>query len=144
MLIKPIPSIHFLLGLLAAAGLAACAGPRGARVHDEHHPGQSGAGLSGTSAQGGMMGGGMTRSHAGCGMMGTAGSQSACAMMGDSKAAGTGAMQPMDKGTMCSMYRGMRDAPDDQARQAMSDRLMPRMAPEMRQRHLEMMRQQCQ
>jgi hypothetical protein len=132
MLIKPIPSIHFLLGLLAAASLAACAGPRGPQVHDQHHPGQSAAGLSCMSAQGEMMGGGMTRSHAGC------------EMMGAGTAGNTGAMQPMDKGTMCSMYRAMRDAPDDQARQAMMDRLMPGTSAETRRRHMEMMRQQCQ
>jgi hypothetical protein len=53
-------------------------------------------------------------------------------------------MQAMDKGRMCSMYRGMQDAPDDQARQAMMDRLMPGMSPDTRRRHMEMMRQQCQ
>jgi hypothetical protein len=55
-----------------------------------------------------------------------------------------GAMQPMDKETMCSMYRSMRDAPNDQARQAMMDRQMKGMSREMRQQHMEMMRQQCQ
>jgi hypothetical protein len=145
MLTKPIPSTHFLLGLLAAASLAACAGPRVDDQH-QHHAGQSAAGSSGMSAQGGTMGGAMTGKHTGCGMMGaaTAANQSGCPMMGGSEAASTGAMQATDKGALCSMYRGMRDAPDDQARQAMMDRLMPGMSPEMRQRHMEMMRQQCQ
>jgi hypothetical protein len=38
----------------------------------------------------------------------------------------------------------MRDAPDEQARQAMMERQMQGMSPQMRQQHLDMMRQQCQ
>lgn len=146
MIIKPIPSIHFLLSLFAAASLAACAGPRGGPVHGQHQARHSGAGLSGTSSQGGMIGAGTTGSHAGCGMMGAgaAGNRPGCATMGDSKAAGPGAVQPVDQATMCSMYRGMQDAPDDPVRQAMMDRLMPGMPPETRRQHMEMMRQQCQ
>jgi hypothetical protein len=63
-------------------------------------------------------------------------------MMGGNKAAG--GMQHMDKEAMCAMYRNMRDAPTEQARQAMMDRNMQGMPPEMRQQHMEMMRQQCQ
>jgi hypothetical protein len=75
--------------------------------------------------------GAMTGSHAGCGMMGA------------NTAGCPGGMQ-QDKDAMCAMYRDMRDAPNEQARQAMMDRHMQAMSPEMRQHHMEMMRQQCQ
>lgn len=123
MLIKPIPSIHILAGLVAAASLVACANPSGGQDHGEHHaaqsenaaaPGSSGA----SSGQGGMMGG--------------------------TQAAGPGGMQHMDKEKMCEMYRSMRDAPNEQARQEMMDSQMQGMSPDMRQQHMEMMRQQCQ
>lgn len=127
MLIKPIPSIQILAGL-AAASLVGCANPSGGQDHGQHHAGQSvnstAPASSGTSpAQGGMTGGAMTGGQAGCGSAG---------------------MQHMDKDSMCAMYRSMRDAPTEQARQMMMDRQMQGMSPEMRQHHMEMMRQQCQ
>jgi len=64
-------------------------------------------------------------------------------MTGGGTAAGSGGMQPMHKETMCAMYRAMRDAPNEQARQAMMDRNMREMSPEMREHYLEMMPQQC-
>ena len=128
---KPIVLIRTLAALAAAAGLAACATPSGGQDHAGHHPDRSattmGAGSSGTvPAQGGMMGG----------MMGGG--------MAGSQAAGAGGMQQMNKEEMCAMYRNMRDAPNEQARQAMMDRHMQAMSPAMRQQHMEMMRQQCQ
>jgi hypothetical protein len=137
MLVKPIPSIHIVAGLVVTASLVACANPSGSGEHGGHHAGQpANATVPGPAgappAQGGMMGGGMTGSHAGCGMM------------GDSKAGCPGGMRQMDKETMCAMYRGMRDAPNEQARQSMMDQHMQAMSPEMRQQHMEMMRQQCQ
>jgi hypothetical protein len=137
MLITPIPLIRILVGLVATAGLVACANPPADQDHGEHHAGQSAdtaaQGSSGTSAaQGGMMGGSMTGSHAGCGMM------------GGSQTAGPGGTQHMDKEAMCSMYRNMQHAPNEQARQAMMDPNMQAMSPEMRRQHMEMMRQQCQ
>lgn len=50
----------------------------------------------------------------------------------------------MNKDAMCAMYRSMQNAPTEQDRQAMMERNMQGMSPEMRQRHMEMMRQQCQ
>jgi hypothetical protein len=136
--IKPIPSIHVLAALLAAAILAACANPRGDQNHGQHHPGQSATSAAtvpappgASSSQGSMMGGPMTRSHGGC------------SMMGGGRAA-PGGMQHMDKEAMCSMYRSMRDAPSEQERRTMMERNMQSMSPEMRERHLEMMRQECQ
>lgn len=150
MSIKPFLSIRTLAALAAAASLVACANPSGGQDHAEHHPGQSAdtaaAGSSGAPpAQAGMMGSGMAGSQGGCGMMG---SQAGCGMMGSSQAgsqaAGAGGMQGMNKEQMCAMYRSMRDAPNEQARQTMMDQRMQGMSPEMRQQHMEMMRQQCQ
>jgi hypothetical protein len=64
--------------------------------------------------------------------------------MGAGQSAGQGGMQHMDKDTMCATYRSMQTAPTEQDRQAMMDRNMQGMSPEMRQRQMEMMRQQCQ
>jgi hypothetical protein len=72
---------------------------------------------------------------------GTTGSAAGCGMMTDCAAAQG---QPMNKDAMCAMYRDMQNAPNDQARQAIMDRQMQGMSPEMRQRHMDMMRQQCQ
>jgi len=139
-----------ILTVLAAASLAGCASPSDEQRDGMHHMGQSTnatpSGSSGPSSQGGSAAGTMAASQGGCGMMGagTSGSGSDCGMMGDSKAGNPGAMPRTDKDAMCAMYRGMRDAPTEQARQAMMDRQMQGMSPEMRQRHMEMMRQQCQ
>lgn len=149
MLSKTIPSINILSGLIVMASLVACAAPPADQDHAQHHPGQSANTTAsespgGSSAQGGMAGGAMTGSQAGCGMMGggTTGTQAGCSMMGDGKAAA--GMQQMDKESMCAMYRSMLDAPTEQARQAMMDRQMQGMSAEMRQQHMDMMRQQCQ
>jgi len=151
MLIKPPPSIRILAGLVLTASLAACAYPDSGPDHASHHAGQSenttSPGAPGaSSAQGGMTGGGMMESQAGCGMMGggTAGSQAGCGAMSAGQAAGQGSMQHMDKDAMCAMYRNMQTAPTEQDRQAIMERNMQGMSPEMRQRHMEMMRQQCQ
>lgn len=143
MLSKTIPSMRILAGLAVAASLVACATPAGDQDQDQdhvqHHPAQSADGATpaspgGSAAQGGMGSGAMMGSQGGCGMMGanTTGNQAGCGM------------QHMDKDAMCAMYRNMRDAPNEQARQAMMDQNMKAMSPEMRQQHMEMMRQQCQ
>ncbi|ALK96093.1 hypothetical protein AB595_08615 [Massilia sp. WF1] len=141
MLSKTIHSFRILAGLAVTAGLVACATPAADQDqhHARHHPAQSEdmaapASPGGSAAQGGMGSGAMTGSQGGCGMMGgnTTGSQAGCGM------------QHMDKDAMCAMYRSMRDAPTEQARQAMMDQNMRAMSPEMRQRHMEMLRQQCQ
>jgi len=140
-------TILSFLTALAVASLAGCASPSDEQRDGMHHMGQStNATASGPSSQGGSAAGTMAASQGGCGMMGagTSGSGSDCGMMGDSKAANPGAMPRMDKDAMCAIYRGMRDASTEQARQEMMDRQMQGMSPEMRQRHMEMMRQQCQ
>ena len=157
MLIKPIPSMHILAGLVLTASLAACAYPEGDQGHGQHHAGQSANTTSpgasgGSSAQDGSAGmpmhagagGGMMGSQAGCGMMGggTTGSQAGCGSAG--QAAGPGGIQHMDKDAMCAMYRRMQNAPTEQERHEVMERNMQGMSPEMRQRHMEMMRQQCQ
>lgn len=136
---KALPSIRHLAGLIAAASLLACAAPPGGQDQAQEQSGQSASttaeGASGSSyAQGGIAGTAATGSHAGCGMAGdsAAGMQTGCAM------------QPMNRESMCTMYRSMREAPNEQARRAIMDQRMQGMSPEMRQRHLEMMQQQCQ
>lgn len=57
--------------------------------------------------------------------------------------AGCGGMQHMDKDAMCALQQDLRAAPDEPARQAIMERRMQGMSPEMRQRYVEMMRQHC-
>jgi hypothetical protein len=126
MLIKRSHPIHAMAALAAVAALAGCAS---AGDHDRHHMDGSDSATAATAATGGTMSAGTTGSAAGCGMM------TDCA-------AAQG--QPMNKDAMCAQYRDMQNAPNDEARQAMMDRKMQGMSPEMRQRHMDMMRQQCQ
>lgn len=132
--------------LFAAAALAGCAAmPQQSREspaqggftrqeHQSHHPqgaeGQAtGSGEQGaTNGQGGMMGGAGGQG----GMMGGAGGQGG--MMGQGG--------QMDMKSMCDMHERMKSATPQQ-RGAMMDQYMRNMTPEMRQRHFEMMEQQC-
>lgn len=134
----PNPSIRRILTGLVAASLVACAAPADDQRHTQHHPGQAeNATAPATSATSAAQGGGM--------MGGTMmGSGSGCAMMGGGKTDGACSMQNMNKDEMCAMYRGMRDAQNEQARQALMERHMQGVSPQMRQQHMEMMRQQCQ
>jgi hypothetical protein len=45
---------------------------------------------------------------------------------------------------MCAQSRRIMSAPTPEARQAMMEQAMPTISPEMRERHLEMMRKSCQ
>jgi hypothetical protein len=123
-----------LIALLAATALSACTAPGDTTDHGAHHPDQAaGSATTSPAPSGGMMGG-----QSGGGMMG---GQSGAGMMGGTA---TGQMGPggTDMNQMCAMYRNMQSAPADQ-RQGMMDQQMKGMSPEMRQQHLEMMRQQC-
>jgi len=136
---KSIPSVHHLVAGLLAASLAGCAA-HGGYGHARGHRGQEEDArppeVSSTSTRpappGAMMDAGRMGNQGGCGMMGSGKTDSACGM------------QHMNKDAMCSMYRDMRDAPDEQARQAMMDRHMQGMPAEARRRHMDMLRQQCQ
>lgn len=136
MLSKTDSSLRILASLAVTAGLLACATPVADQDHTEHHPAHLAASksLGGTAAQSRRGSGVMMGSQDGCGMMGgdTTGNQAGCGM------------KHMDKEAMCAMYRSMRDAPTEQARQAMMDQNMKAMSPGMRQQRMEMMRQQCQ
>jgi hypothetical protein len=114
--------IRMLATLLTTVALAACASPDSTTDHAGHHPDQATG--TPTQASGGMPGG-----QGGTGMTGGMSS---------------GQMNPegMDMKQMCAMYRNMQNMPMEQ-RQAMMDQQMKGMSPEMRQQHMEMMRQQC-
>ena len=123
---RPIRPMCILAGLLAAAGLSACTAMQQDQDHPRHHPGRSVDAMAPSAGQ-----------HSARGETGGG-------MMGGSAAGVTGSMGPDDKEAMCARYRGMRDAPDEPARQAMMHKEMGAMSPEMRQRHMDMMRRQCQ
>lgn len=54
-----------------------------------------------------------------------------------------GQMSSMDMQAMCDMHRKMMGAKTPEERQAMMDDRMKTMSPEMMQRHMQMMEQQC-
>jgi hypothetical protein len=159
MLITYHSPIRCLVSLLATVALTACTTPGGTTDHGAHHPGQSAASAAGPGCgmmTGGQPGGGTMGGQTGCGMMGgqtgggMMGGQTGGGMMGGQTGAGmmggtaAGKMGPggMDTNQMCAMYRSIQNAPADQ-RQAMMDQHMKGMSAEMRQQHMEMMRQQC-
>ena len=72
----------------------------------------------------------------GMGMMGQGGGQ--MGMMGQGGAAGQ-----MDMKSMCEMHDRMMSARTPEERSAMMNERMKNMSPEMRQRYMEMMQQQC-
>jgi hypothetical protein len=113
--------IRIIAALLAAVALAACTTPDATTGHADHAD----------QARG-------TAMQAGSGM---AGGQSGAGMAGGTS---NSQMKPegMDMSQMCAMHRNMMSMPMEQ-RQAMMDQQMKGMSPEMRQQHMEMMRQQC-
>lgn len=124
--------------LIVAGSLVACANPPTDPDHGRHHSEQSAnaavASDSASAAHGGMAGGATAAGQAGSEMMNGSKTESQVGCE----------MKRMDKDAMCAMYRTMRDAPNEQARMAMMDRNMQGMSAEMRDQHMEMMRQQCQ
>jgi hypothetical protein len=81
--------------------------------HEQHHTEAASAGSQGTMGRGGPGGGQM-------GMMGN-----------------------MDMKSMCEMHDRMMNAKTPEERSAMMNEHMKNMPPEMRERQIEMMRQQC-
>ena len=55
----------------------------------------------------------------------------------------SGQMGMMDRKSMCEMHHRMMTAKTPAERAAMMDERMKNMSPETRQKHLEMMKQQC-
>ena len=142
---KPISLMAILFAATALAGCAATQqrsqepssqGSITQEEHQAHHPQGAAAQPSGTTGQGGMMGGGQGGMMGGGqgGMMG--GGQGG--MMGQGGAAGQ-----MDMKSMCEMRDRMRNARTPEERSAMMNERMKNMSPEMRQRYMEMMQQQC-
>lgn len=122
MLVIYLPPLRSLVALLTAVALAACTTAGDTTDHGGHHPDQTSAGTA-------PLGSGMMAGQSGAGMMGGA-------------ATGTMGSRGMDMNQMCATYRSMQNAPAGQ-RQAMMDQQMNGMSAEMRQQHMEMMRQQC-
>lgn len=117
MLTIPKPSLRLLAALAAALALSGCTtqGDAGA-THGERHRHKT----DGAPMMGGHSGGGST-------------------------AAGTGepsGSRQMDMQAMCGAYGRMRDAPPGQ-HEPMLEQHMKDMSPEMRERHMEMLRQHC-
>ena len=150
---KPISLMAILFAATALAGCAATQqrsqepssqGSITQEEHQAHHPQGAAAQPSGTTGQGGMMGGGQGGMMGGGqgGMMGggqggmMGGGQGG--MMGQGGAAGQ-----MDMKSMCEMRDRMRNARTPEERSAMMNERMKNMSPEMRQRYMEMMQQQC-
>jgi len=166
---KPISLMAILFAATALAGCAATQqrsqepssqGSITQEEHQAHHPQGAAAQPSGTTGQGGMMGGGQGGMMGGGqggmmgggqgGMMGggqggmMGGGQGGMmgggqgGMMGQGGAAGQ-----MDMKSMCEMRDRMRNARTPEERSAMMNERMKNMSPEMRQRYMEMMQQQC-
>ena len=127
--------------LIAAAALTGCAAGQG--EHLQHHPEAASAtspgemGRGGSTGQMGMMGGAGPDGQKG--MMG-GGADGQKGMMGGGA---DGQMGMMDKKSMCEMHDKMMGAKTPAERTAMMDDRMKNMSPEARQKHMEMMKQQC-
>lgn len=111
-------AVSLVAVFVAAAALTGCAAIQ--EKHKQHHPE-----VSATGSPGGMGRGGST------GQMG---------MMGGGA---SGQMGMMDNKSMCEMHDKMMGARTPAERTAMMDERMKNMSPEERQRHMEMMKQQC-
>jgi hypothetical protein len=133
--------------ILAATALVGCAatpqqsqeapsqGGITQQEHQAHHPQGATGQAAGVTGQGATVGQG--------GMMGGAGGQGG--MMGQGAGGQMGMMGQggqMDMKSMCDLHEKMKNATPQQ-RSAMMDQYMKNMTPEMRQRHFQMMDQQC-
>lgn len=115
---------RFLAALAAALALGACTTPNSGTDQAMHHPNQSSGSAAAAAAPG--------PGHA---MMGSG-------MMGGTQSGGAMGAGQMDKEAMCAMHRQMHGATAQQ-RESMMEQHMKGMSPEMRQQHMEMMRQHC-
>lgn len=142
MLTLPNPTLRTLTALVATLVLAACATQGGGTAdHRLHHPGPAAPSTEAGAPRPG--GDTMTGAQSGSEMMGrgTMGGQSGGGATG-AGADGQSNQRAMDMNAMCVTYRDMQNASIEQ-RRAMMDQQMKGMSPEMRQQHMEMMRQQC-
>lgn len=142
------------LSLLLVGALAGCAGQQG--TTSDYVPAQGGPGYGaggGNTVPGdrpaagampqGSSGTGVTGSG-NAGTYGTGESGSAAASTGAQGASGAGATAGgPDKGSMCALQQRLDAAKSERDRQAIIDEAMPGMTPDLRQQHLEMLRQQC-
>ena len=126
---------------VAAAALTGCAAIQ--EEHKQHHPeaaaqeSSGSMGRGGSTGQMGMMGGAGPDGQRG--MMG-GGADGQKGMMGGGAG---GQMGMMDKKSMCEMHDKMMTAKTPAERTAVMDDRMKNMSPEERQKHMEMMKQQC-
>ena len=118
--------------LVAAVALGACTTPNSSTADVAQQPTPQAGATQGPASPGcpGMMSSCPGSTTLGSGMM--CGTQTSNTMMGGQ----------MDKNKMCAMYRSMQEAAPQQ-RQSMMEHQMKGMSPEVRQQHMEMMRQQC-
>lgn len=119
--------------LVAALVLSACASTQSS-PSVESSTASSGPMMGGASGGAPMMG------SSSSGQGGMMGGTSGGGMMGGSSASHGGMM---DKQTMCQMYERMRSARTQEEHQAMMNQVMPGISPDMQQRHMQMMEQQC-
>jgi hypothetical protein len=128
-------SIPFLLAL--AAVLAGCSGQRASE--SGYVPERGGPGYGPTSpggentVPGDRPAGGAPQGSSASGITGS----------GNAGAYGTGESGSADMQAMCALQQRLKAAHSEHERQAILDQAMPGMTPDLRQQHLEMLREQC-
>ena len=127
--IFPSPSVLVAV-FVAAAALTGCAAIQ--EEHRQHHPESTATESSGSMGRSGSAGP--------TGMVGGASPDGQKGMMGGGAG---GQMGMMDRKSMCEMHDKMMNAKTPAERTAMMDDRMKNMSPEERQKHMEMMKQQC-
>jgi hypothetical protein len=144
---KPSSLAAFLFAAMALAGCAATQqqaqeppsqGGVTQQEHQAHHPQGAAAQPSAATEQGSAGGRAGMMGNQG-GMMG--GGQGG--MMGGGQGGMMGQGGQMDMKSMCDLHERMKNAATPQERSAMMNQYMGNMTPEMRQRHFQMMEQQC-
>jgi hypothetical protein len=145
-----------LPSLALAAVLAGCAGQQVGE--SQYVPAQGGPGYGGSGAAGDAnsvpgerppAGAGQPQGSSGSGVSGSGNagtygageSGSAPASTGGSAAGASTGSADMQK--MCALEQRLQAAHDERERQAILDQAMPGTTPDLRQQHLEMLRQQC-